>query len=650
MKKTVWFLIIFCYCAQGQSLPFTCGVNLTNWFQTGSARQIQFTKYTKRDFENIKSLGVDVVRLPINLHAMTSGAPQYTLDPLFLYFLDQVVDWSEELHINLILDNHSSDGTNSTDTAIGKILIPVWTQMAEHFKNRSLQLFYEVLNEPNGISDSLWNKIQQEVVAAIRSIDTIHTIIVGPANWNSYYNLASMPLYSDTNLIYTFHFYDPFIFTHQGASWSSPPLDSLAGVPFPYNSQRMPSCPSNLIGTWIQTNLQYYSQDGTVQKIHERLNVAKNFSTTRNVPVYCGEFGVYMLNSPDSDRVYWYEVVRTYLEENGIPWTSWDYQGGFGLFKKNTDELFDHDLNVPLLNALGFNVPPQTSYVREPDSSSIELYTDYIQANVFDASYSPGVLDYYDDQNPHSGKYCIHWSGAQRYQAISFDFKPNKDLSFLKANGYAFCCWVKGDNPSSSFAIRFVDSKTSDPNDHPWRMWFNVDNSILSFNNEWHLLQIPLSNFSEQGAWDNNTWYNPIGLFDWTDVDRFEIVAEEMSLANINFWFDDIGIINPSDVFVDARSNVPEKYNLSQNYPNPFNPTTNIEYALAKESQVTLKIYDVVGREIATLVDEVKPAGNYKLTFDATRFSAGVYFARLRATSTNNSTSFMQVKKLILLK
>jgi len=64
-------------------VPFHRGVNLTSWLQVGSARQIQFTQFTKQDLENIKSLGCDVIRLPINLHYMTGGAPDYTIDPLF---------------------------------------------------------------------------------------------------------------------------------------------------------------------------------------------------------------------------------------------------------------------------------------------------------------------------------------------------------------------------------------------------------------------------------------------------------------------------------------------------------------------------------------------------------------------------------------
>lgn len=70
------------------ALPFSKGVNLTNWFQASSPGSIDFSKYTYEDFSDIKSLGIDVIRLPINLHSMTLGDPDQTLDPLFLFFLD----------------------------------------------------------------------------------------------------------------------------------------------------------------------------------------------------------------------------------------------------------------------------------------------------------------------------------------------------------------------------------------------------------------------------------------------------------------------------------------------------------------------------------------------------------------------------------
>ncbi len=85
-------------------------------------------------------------------------------------------------------------------------------------------------------------------------------------------------------------------------------------------------------------------------------------------------------------------------------------------------------------------------------------------------------------------------------------------------------------------------------------------------------------------------------------------------------------------------------YSLCQNYPNPFNPNTNIQYEISSKQFVTLKVYDVLGNEVATLVNEEKPAGNYEVEFDASNLSSGVYYYQLR------SGDFVQTKKMILMK
>jgi hypothetical protein len=99
-----------------------------------------------------------------------------------------------------------------------------------------------------------------------------------------------------------------------------------------------------------------------------------------------------------------------------------------------------------------------------------------------------------------------------------------------------------------------------------------------------------------------------------------------------------------SDKFVNANNKEPLKYELSQNYPNPFNPITNIKYQIQKTGQVTLKIYDITGREIKTLVNEIKNPGSYIVTFNGTELASGVYFYRIQAGD------FVQVKKMVLIK
>ena len=91
-------------------------------------------------------------------------------------------------------------------------------------------------------------------------------------------------------------------------------------------------------------------------------------------------------------------------------------------------------------------------------------------------------------------------------------------------------------------------------------------------------------------------------------------------------------------------SRIPLTYNLSQNYPNPFNPSTNIEFRIANLELVTLKIFDVLGREVSTIVNEVRAPGSYNVHWDASSLSSGVYFYKLEAGS------FVQTRKLLLLK
>jgi hypothetical protein len=91
-------------------------------------------------------------------------------------------------------------------------------------------------------------------------------------------------------------------------------------------------------------------------------------------------------------------------------------------------------------------------------------------------------------------------------------------------------------------------------------------------------------------------------------------------------------------------SNLPASFSLQQNYPNPFNPETVIGYWLPVAGYVSLKVYDMLGREVATLVNEYKLAGNYSVQFNAGTFTSGVYFYRME------SGSYTQTKKLIILK
>ncbi|MBL8008614.1 MAG: T9SS type A sorting domain-containing protein, partial [Ignavibacteria bacterium] len=94
----------------------------------------------------------------------------------------------------------------------------------------------------------------------------------------------------------------------------------------------------------------------------------------------------------------------------------------------------------------------------------------------------------------------------------------------------------------------------------------------------------------------------------------------------------------------DQVINNPLDYKLNQNYPNPFNPVTNMEFGISKSGFVTLKVYDVLGKEVATLVNEMKQAGDYKVDFNAVNFTSGIYFYKFEYLN------FVQTKRMILIK
>jgi endoglucanase len=524
-----------------KTTPFTKGVNFSGWFEVNNAQRIPFNQYNEQDFANVKSLGADVIRLPVRLNDMTSGAPDYRLDPLLLKLLDMAVNWAEKYKLYLIIDNHSFDPAKNTVNNVDKVLITVWTQIARRYSDRSEFVIYEILNEPHGISDKRWGEIQGKTIEAIRSVDTKHAIIVGGTDYNSYNKLSSIPVYSDTNLIYTFHFYDPFMFTHQGASWS-PPMEYLSGVPFPFDPKRMPKLHSKLRSTWVESSMKNYSKDAAPSKLLGILDMAAAFSVERNVPVYCGEYGVFIPNSPPEDRVVWYELITNALDSRKISRTSWDYYGGFGIFNSGNRGDFYSDVNVNIVRAMGFIPPPQSPRKNESVKSGFTLFDDYPNTELNTGFWGGDNTDFsFYDTNAAEGEYAIRWGNAGRYEAFWFAFPRNRDFSALVLSGYFLEFEACTEKPAQ-FDVRFI--KPESESSIPWRMRYTVNENNLPPDGKWHTIRIPLNSMQEHGAWINKTqqWLNPRGEFTWDNIDKLEFAAEHMDMKGCRILFDSIKI------------------------------------------------------------------------------------------------------------
>jgi hypothetical protein len=114
----------------------------------------------------------------------------------------------------------------------------------------------------------------------------------------------------------------------------------------------------------------------------------------------------------------------------------------------------------------------------------------------------------------------------------------------------------------------------------------------------------------------------------------FDIYAQQINASG------QLGVVTSVE---DLSSATPQEFHLDQNYPNPFNPSTNINYSIPQSGLVSLKVYDVLGKEVATLVNEEKTAGSYEVEFNALQLSSGIYFYKLQAGS------FVETKKMILI-
>jgi endoglucanase len=191
-----------------------------------------------------------------------------------------------------------------------------------------------------------------------------------------------------------------------------------------------------------------------------------------------------------------------------------------------------------------------TLYQRRNDdqpqgAAGLSLYRDTVAWGITASPAQKDILDYSYPDQPAAGNRCIHWTGAEQYSAISFAFTPSKDLSAEATAGAAVELWVRCDTPAAQLDLRFVDTRTGTRGDHAWRLGYSLGQGTIPGQGEWKRLELPLVQFTEQGAWEGTRWYAPIGAFDWTAVEWFEIAADYHDLRGIHLYFDNIGISHP---------------------------------------------------------------------------------------------------------
>ena len=330
------------------------GINAGEWLAQSrdySPQRLR-TFTTLDDIARMHSMGFDHVRLSIDPAIFSCQGEWKQCERVQV--LDEVIAKALAQDLAVIIDVHPSDEYKrqlaSSDSAAEKFSM-LWNQIASYYSKQNPEMvFFEVLNEPE-VGVYRWAGIQQSVVSVVRRAAPAHTIIVTCGEYSNPDDLARMPQVADDNYIVNFHYYNPHIFTHQGASWGEGYWTSLRQVPFPGTSELVAAAIAKQTDEFARWKLtQYGLEHWDAEHVAGEIQFAAEWAKRRNVPLTCNEFGVYRNYSNPQDRLRWLEAVRTALEQNKIGWTMWDYQGGFGVVTKK-DGTTTEDEGV--LKALG---------------------------------------------------------------------------------------------------------------------------------------------------------------------------------------------------------------------------------------------------------------------------------------------------------
>jgi endoglucanase len=316
------------------------GINLSHWF--GQAIGGQYTKEhfdtydTAQDMALIKQMGFDHVRFTVNCEPMFQRGQADRIPPEYLAMVDGAVKMILDQGLAIIIDIHPESELKARlaaeDVAVEQFE-DFWRALAKHYSNLDPEkVFFEILNEPEFKDRYRWEGVQARLARAIREGAPNHTIIAAGANWSSNSELLFLEPLRDPNIIYNFHFYDPHIFTHQGATWSTNFQHYLTKLPYPSSPVNVKSTVAQAPDAVNQLAIVRYGLDRwDAARIDAEIGIVAEWGKRWHVPVTCNEFGVYRATVAPEDRLRWIHDVRTALEKYGMGWTMWDYAGGFSV-------------------------------------------------------------------------------------------------------------------------------------------------------------------------------------------------------------------------------------------------------------------------------------------------------------------------------
>jgi endoglucanase len=340
------------------------GINLSEWFAQvydpkGYTKEHFQTWTTATDIALIKSAGFDHVRLSVNPQPMMDAARHRDGGAEYFGYLDAAVKMILDAGLAVEIDMHPDSDFKTRlakeDDFVARFA-DFWSTVAQHYASWDPdRVFFEILNEPEMHDAYRWYGVEAKLAAAIRRGAPSNTIIATGANWDNDDDLLFLEPLPDPNVIYVFHFYEPHIFTHQGATWGAYYWHWLKGLHYPSSPENAAQVAMLVPEARDRMQVIRYGQDHwDASRIEAEINQAADWAKQRGVPLICNEFGVFRYFSDPQDRATWIKDVRTALERHNIGWAMWDYSGSFGVV---TDRQTKAKLDEVTVRALGLKMP-----------------------------------------------------------------------------------------------------------------------------------------------------------------------------------------------------------------------------------------------------------------------------------------------------
>ncbi len=314
---------------------FLRGANLGNGLEAPPG-QDWGVHYSPDDLRHIRAEGFDHARIPVGWHHYTGPAPEYRIRPEIYSRADALVQAGLRQGLGVMINIHHFDDFTSDPQGQTAKFLAIWSQLATHYAKAPEGLAFELLNEPrDAATTEVVNPIFAEAIRRIRAVDKDRTIFLGPGKWNG---IAELPLLrlpdDDDNLIVTVHSYEPFYFTHQGATWAGPDT-KVTGIVFPGppRTRLIPDRALKLnrgVVDWLE---RYNSEPRATNPSSPvaflgAIEQAREWSEYYGRPVHVGEFGCLATADPAS-RGNYYRTFREAAERAGIGWAIWDWKAGF---------------------------------------------------------------------------------------------------------------------------------------------------------------------------------------------------------------------------------------------------------------------------------------------------------------------------------